>query len=1185
MTPQERLLNPERLGPYVVLSVMGQGGTGVVTKCRHERTGGLLAVKRARDTSAVQRDLMRKEVSMLSRLGRSGHPAVVRVVESGTDGGLFWYAMEFIDGPDLGAVMQFFQRGVMPDTGTATATLRVDSTVHVPYEPEPGPTWVQPRSDPPRAEGEPESLGTALSVMKRVAQSVAFIHEEGVIHADLKPKNLLFREDGSSVVVDFGAALYMFAGSTRREVAQVERRRHGTPGYMAPEQILGDTLDTRCDLYALGCILYEVITGRRPFEGSDVRSLHHQHLHVLPAPPSRIALDVPPEIDRLVLGLLEKDPRKRVGYVEDVIQTLGAFLQDADDGDDQGSPRHLYRARIAGRGAELSRLEAMLRAAQAGRGGIAYVVGESGIGKTRVINELGGAAVGASMEVVVGQCLELSQGGRTGVRGSVLQPFIPLLHHVIDRCSLAPGTALTEELKQPLAVLAPYESSLLELEAVAACHVSELPHALARARVFRSLTRVIERVGRERPLLLLLDDLHWADDLTLAYLRSEAARGLCTAHVLLLGTFRDEQVDEELRLAAEANPASLVRLMRLDLPAMRAMLRDTLASELVPEGLDELLHRHSEGNPFFAAEYLRAALGRQVVLRQAGGGWVAPLLSLDRAARARDSLPPPLPAALLDLIQLRLDGLSEAAVSLMQLAAVLGREIEIERLEAFHGVLEERAMGVDALALEELMARQILEDRGHNRYRFVHDKLREAAEASIPQERRQSLHAAAARGLESVSGSARELHFELARLGHHWANAGVPQRALGYLESAARAAAKLHANTEAIDLHLMAIQQAEIPTVEVEGSRLARLGEALADLYVQTAHHAEARRYYDWVRTLLDPSDRLSSARALRKKAQSYWTVHEYEHATDALERARLELDARPESDAIELVHEWIEVQLGHFWSRYFARQTGPATQAIIAGMRETVERAALPVQRSIYYVCAALDVLARCRYAPSPEAVEFTRRAVSVVEHDPAQLAQTAQARFNLGFALLLGPRDAQVEAMQQLAETAADAERLGDVTLQARALTYLTIVHRRLGDLDATARVAERARAASETARLAPYIGATLGCSGWVSWRRGDLAAASHQLHEARSWWSSSGHDFPFRWVAILPSLALHSERPSFGAMRAGIGELLQQNQQALPNELAEELRAALEADHDGELSAAAIRALAAAEKHGYL
>jgi eukaryotic-like serine/threonine-protein kinase len=1177
-------MNPERLGPYVVLSVMGQGGTGVVTKCRHERTGGLLAVKHARDTSALQRDLMRKEVSMLSRLGRSGHPAVVRVVESGSDGGLFWYAMEFVDGPDLGAVFQFFQRGVMPDTSAPTPGPRVDTTVHVPYRPEPSPTWVHPHLESPRHRGEPDSLTAALEVMKRVAQSVAFIHEEGVIHADLKPKNLLFREDGSSVVVDFGAALYMFAGSSQREVAQVERRRHGTPGYMAPEQILGESLDTRCDLYALGCILFEAVTGRRPFEGNDVRSLYLQHLRVPPVPPSQLVAGVPSEIDALVLGLLAKDPRKRVGYVEDVVSTLGAVLGDGES-DAGGSPRHVYRARVAGRASELERLQALLAAARDGQGGVAYVVGESGIGKTRVINELGGIAIDASMDVVVGQCLELSQSGRSsGVRGSVLQPFIPLFHHVIDRCSVASGSALAQELVQPLAALAPYESGLLELPPVAAHHLSELPHALARARVFRSLTQVLERLGRERPLLVLLDDLHWADDLSVAYLRSEAARGLRSARVLLLGTFRDEQVDEDLRLTAEVEPPSLVRLARLDLRAMRSMLRDMLASELVPEGLDELLHRHSEGNPFFAAEYLRAALGRGVVARQAGEGWVAPLLTLDRASRVRDSLPPPLPAALLDLIQLRLDGLSEPALRLMQLAAVLGREIELERLEAFHGDLEQRAMSVDALALEELMARQILEDRGQNRYRFVHDKLREAAEASIPQHTRQSLHAAAARGIESAAQGVRDTHFELARLGHHWANAGAPSRALAYLENAALAATKLHANAEAIDLHLVAIRQAELLPAEIESPRLARLGESLADLYVRVARHAEARRYYDWVRSLLDPGDRLSSARTLRKKAQSYWTVHEYGQATEALARASRELGETGPDEGAEFVREWVEVQLGHFWSRYFARQTGPATQAIIAQMRETVERAAQPVQRSEYYVCAALDVLARSRYGPCPEAVEFTRRAVEVVAPDAAYLAQATLARFNLGFALVLWHREAQVEAMQHLEQTASDAERLGDVTLHARALTYLTIVHRRLGDVDATARVGERARATSEAARLAPYIGATLGCLGWVQWKRGDRAEARRLLQEARSWWSSSGHDFPFRWVAILPSLALELEQRGLASVRAGIIELLQPNQQDLPRELADELTRASCADDDQALSAAVMNALTAAEKLGY-
>ncbi|HYQ01866.1 MAG TPA: AAA family ATPase [Polyangiaceae bacterium] len=1202
-------MTPERLGPYVVLSVMGQGGAGVVTKCRHERTGGLLAVKHARDTSAFQRDSMRKEVSMLSRLGRSGHPGVVRVVESGNAGGLLWYAMEYIEGPDLGAVTQFFQRGVMPDAKTATVTVGAGSDFQAATDTrrEALPVWKLYPSDDVRSaelstaktttsrlelDQRRDSLTDALEVMKRVAQSVAFIHQEGVIHADLKPKNLLFREDGSSVIVDFGAALYTFAGTTLREVAQVERRRHGTPGYMAPEQILGELLDTRCDLYALGCILYEMVTGRRPFEAHDIRSLHQQHLVATPTPPSELATELPKGMDELVLGLLEKDPRKRIGYVEDLIAALTGFLgASTAAAETSESPRHVYRPRIAGRGPELTRLDSKLADAQAGRGGVVYVVGESGVGKTRVVNELGGVAVGASMEVVIGQCVELSQGGgRTiGVRGSVLQPIIPFLQHVIDRCSLPSGRALSEELKLQLAALAPYEATLLELPAVASCHLSELPHALARARVFRSLTEVLERLGRERPLLLVLDDLHWADDLTLAYLRSEAIRALRGARVMVLGTFRNEQVDESLRLAAEAEPESLVRLSRLDLQATRAMLRDMLASELVPEGLDELLHRHSEGNPFFAAEYLRAALERGVIARNPRGGWSAPLLALDRESRVRDSRPPPLPESLLGLLRLRLDGLSASASNLLQLAGVLGRELELDQLEAFRCDLENEPMGLDALALEELVARQILEDRGQNRYRFVHDKLREAVEASIPHERRQSLHAAAARGIERSPLGARDSHFALARLGHHWASAGEPLRALPYLESAARSAAKLHANTEAIELHLTAIREVEAlaSSAQLEPSLLPRLGETLADLLAQVARHSEARRYYDWVLLILDQRDALSSARVLRKKAQSFWTVHEYDAATSSLALAAERIGGRKSSDNLELVREWIEIQLGHFWSYYFARKTGPHTEAIVLGMRDVVEGTALPVQRSVYYVCAALDLLARSRYAPSEEAVQFTRRAVEVVADNPALLPQAAFARFNLGFALVLCEREAQLEAVQELEQTARDAERLGDATLLSRALTYLTIAYRRLGEVDATLSVGERALRAAEGARLAPYIGATLACLAWASWRQGGLIKAERRLQEARGWWNSSGHDFPFRWVAILPDLDIDVRRGDFPRVYASLLELQQPNQQTLPGELGEALKAVESVTVDDQVALAALarRVLNAAESLGYL
>ena len=1194
----------DRIGPYVVLSNMGKGGTGIVTKCRHERTGGLAAVKRARDTSGIQRDFLRKEISMLTRLGRSGHPGVIRVLESGSDSDILWYAMEYIEGPELASVARSFWAEAFdpPDASTQTA---LPATAAAPRagQPEPRVAPISPMAESRGLAGFPSSprrrsqaaggrLDEALTIMQRIAEIASFIHREGILHGDLKPKNILFRTDGAPVLVDFGTALYAFAGQAPREVAQVERLRNGTPGYMAPEQIRSEPLDARCDLYAIGCILFELLVGRRPFVASDVVGLQNQHLHLHPPRASALVDGVSPALDDLVSGLLAKDPRERIGYAQDVIEMLAPFLDAANarERTRPDSPRHLYRPRMSGRDGPLDELIACLPSPTRTSDCMVFVAGESGIGKTRLVNELGGYAVGRDMEVVIGQSADIGHtlGARVSPRGHALQPFVPLLHRVFDRSSLPEGQQLLRELQEPLAVLAPYEPSLAELPDVARQHLPELPHALARARVFGSLAQVIRSFAAVRPLLLVLDDLHWADDLTLAFLSSRSARELADAPVLIVGTYRSEQVDDGLRALARSRPDRLVSLERLDPDAIRAMVKDMLASGIAPEGLVELLHRHSEGNPFFAAEYMHAMIDRGLLVRDVDRRWRTPAL----AGLSPDELSDlPLPGSLHDLLQVRMEGLSASAASLLELACVLGREFELDLLESLEPRQGSAAVGGEVMDLEELVARQILVEGGYRRYRFVHDKLREATQQRIAAARFRSLHATAAQRLEAVHASSADPGRHEAELGIHLAHAGEPARAFAYLKKGSGRAERYHANQQAVDLYLLAIAQGESADLAHDGSvgaDLYRLRESLADLLVRMARHKEARVHYDRTLALAGKGDGLSRARLLRKKAQSYWTVHEYDEARSALTAA---LDHLGPSHALathEQHREWIEIQQGRFWCEYFARRTGPTTNAIILEMADAIEAHGTTVQRAVYYICAALDILGRQRYRFADEAVAFTRKALAISSEDAAHAAENALARFNLGFALVLGDRSCCEQAVPLFRQTVTDAERIGDATILARALTYLAVGHRRLGAVDETEAAALRALRAAEDAQLSPYVGASEACLAWVSWKRGNALRAHELVLDASRWWSSGDHAFPFRWLASFLLLDSLVRGEDFDGAREVVTALLDPKQQLLPDALDAALQAASSApasSPDRALAETFRQVLARAQEYGFL
>ena len=209
--------------------------------------------------------------------------------------------------------------------------------------------------------------------------------DTGLVHRDLKPANIFVRDDGHPVLVDLGIAA-RFGGARGREELFADTKVMGSAFYMAPEQFGGEAFDARADLYSLGCILYETVTGRPPFfePGITPRGILFRILDSEPAPPSRLATWLDPALERLILRLLDRRPRDRVGYAEDVAAALAPFCGPAGDLALPGVQAYVYRPDFTGRTELLGDLGAVLREAVRGRGAAVFVRGESGVGKTRL---------------------------------------------------------------------------------------------------------------------------------------------------------------------------------------------------------------------------------------------------------------------------------------------------------------------------------------------------------------------------------------------------------------------------------------------------------------------------------------------------------------------------------------------------------------------------------------------------------------------------------------------------------------------------------------------------------------------------------------------------------------------------------------------------------------------------------
>ena len=1150
-------ISGERFGPYVVEGRLGHGGMGTVLRCRHERSGQIVALKTAEGAQAHFQRMLRDELALLRRLCRLGHPSIVRVLDSGSAAGLSWYAMEHVEGRTLQAykselwsawdsdearrstVVENAARTELPARGSELAS---DSEAEVERD-----------SLPPAAAGR---MSEVLSLAAQLARALVFIHGQGTSHGDLSQRNVLVRDDGTPVLIDFGMSSTAFSGPAAREMMRLEQRYAGTPGFLAPEVIRGEAADSRSDLYAFGCILFELVTGRAPFVASSGGALLRQHLALDPPAPSSLARGIPRALEQLILELLEKAPRRRIGFAVDVARRLADLRGTHPDISAPVMPVHLFRSRMVERSDALDALRRMLTQAAAGSGGCAFVVGESGIGKTRFAIEVSQAASVEGFEVVAAQCGAPGDDMHAAANAP-LAPFAAFLRWLSDRVRREPERHA--QAATPLRILARYEPLLAEQ--IVPESVPAMAPEPARARLRAALSAALVDAAQTAPLLLLIDDLQWADELTLDFLLSADAAALAQSRVLVLALARREQFEPTLDRLAQRHPERTAVLGRLSLSGVRRVVQDMLALELPPAGFVESIFDHAEGNPLFIAELLKAAAQRGLLRRGDDCRWQLP----EQIAHLFGQTS--LPESLRSTISLRLADLDPSSQHLLALCAVLGREFSREVLLAVCRGLVPEVLGHALPApseilvtLDGLVARHVLE-RADERFRFAHDKLREVVLDALPAVTHGGLHRLAARAL-ARHGERPGSH---AAIGFHWAAGGRPLRAVPYLLRAAARAAAMHANASAVDLYAVALRElgAQAGGAESRARVLKTLevAEVRAQLLTTLARNAEAIDQLGRAASGASEHGLLLRARLYRRMARPLRAEARYDEAGHALGYARALLgDVHEQEHARELRSELIEIQLEHTDLHYFADKNGSAMLRSLDECAPVIERDGTPTQRCRFYVSRANSMLLERRYQYSEEAVGLVRRAL---EESSAQGASTLELdgiRFELAFMLLAGSSTCCAEAAQLLEQAYARVPEHGHVPLAAHLTAYLAVAHRRLQRVDEAERWGSRAAEAASESNRPGYLGAAYGVLAWVELRRlRPLECAALARQATDLWWRNRarpGHvrreEFPFQWLALLPLAAASIAAEQLPRAQQALAELLPAPQLRLPAEL---------------------------------
>ncbi|MGI8926622.1 MAG: protein kinase domain-containing protein, partial [Tepidiformaceae bacterium] len=661
-------------------------------------------------------------------MARLAHPNLVVIHDIGEDSGNPFIVQEFMDGGDV-------------------ASLLASSP------PSPAKSGQAGRGD------EGIAVARTLAIAKDVCRGLAFIHERGVVHRDLKPANVFIASDGTAKIGDFGLAVAL----DRSRITQYGMML-GTVAYMPPEQALGGDVTGRSDLYSLGAMLYEMVTGRPPFVGDDPTAVISQHINTPPVGPSWLTEHCPPDLEALILDLLAKVPADRPTSAEAVLAVLERVDPTQKSASHSGSNElsRVARGVFVGRGPELEKLRKAFDEAFAGRGRLVMLVGEPGIGKTRAAQELETYAKMRGAQVLWGRAHEASGA-------PAYWPWMQAGRQWASTNDLAAIAAEMAQTQGELVRIFPElrnGANFVEPEAV------NDPQS-AQFRLFDAYVTFVRAMANKSPLVIVLDDLHWADKPTLLLLQ-HLARELVNLRVLVVGTFRDTDLSRthplSEALASLNREAGFQRVVLKGLAKadVAAYIRE--AANVVPQpGLVDRIYEETEGNPFFLSEVVNLLVQEGAFSKQ----------SISDIA---------VPDGVKEALGRRLDRISAETNELLQVCAVAGREFSYDTLT----LLGDRDEDALLKHIEEALAARVIEEMERpGAYRFTHALMQETLLSELSTTRRVRLHGQVGEALERRRGDRADQYAR--RLATHFLESSTltprhAQKAVRYAKLAAQQA-------------------------------------------------------------------------------------------------------------------------------------------------------------------------------------------------------------------------------------------------------------------------------------------------------------------------------------------------------------------------------------------------------------
>lgn len=681
----------DRIGPYEVVRPVARGGMATVfavrdTRPPHADVALKLLLPLANADEAKNR--FRREFRALSRLQ---HPNVLQVFEWGLWGDRPWFTMELVEGRDLRDQVEVWK-----------ALEPTDRFVRV------------------------------QAVLVQVARALAYIHDRGLVHRDVTPGNIMVRPDGVVKLMDFGVVKDL--GTELTAVGEVV----GTVAYISPEQISGSSVDQRADLYALGAVLYLMLTGRRPFAARTLQGYLDKHLNELPKPPHEVDPLVPPHLEQICLRLLEKKPEDRYASATHLLHVLGD-LSGMDESEGRWPPR------AVGRQLHRARIRESIDDLAAGKPGAAVLItGEPGMGKTRLVDMAESYARRLGLRVVRGRCRPHDR------------PFGPFVG--IWRDLRAEGT-----------------SPVLDAS------FAGRDDGVVRER-YPVIAAVRDLLVGRAPLVVLIDDLDRADPATIEVIEYLVRNTVGLARERVVYVLSEEApagelspIDRALLQAATSEHGHALERLELE-PLSEAEVEELCLSMLPNDAatfaLARRLYAESDGSPAFIADMLRGLQEQGVLVRDGARFKLA--IPADEVATSRL----PMPASLRQALRARLAPLSAEALEVGRVLAIARRRMsfdEVVKASPLHEELVARA--IDALVEAGIIDERIEDERDY--VELSHQRLRDVLLEDLPPDDIRRRHQRVGEVLEREHRQ--RVGQVVEELAHHFERAGVASKAYAFL--------------------------------------------------------------------------------------------------------------------------------------------------------------------------------------------------------------------------------------------------------------------------------------------------------------------------------------------------------------------------------------------------------------------